>query len=133
MKNHAGKSTHPIRTRITMQELESWLFPATGLLRLGFAAATAMSFVLTAPAATFRYATSSNRIYVENGGTATLTDIKNALPNSPLQLVDVTNKIWLCRANLLVTDGSTLRLHGSANAGDVNELRLLSNNSTATN
>src|SRR5690606_10747470 len=36
-----------------------------------------------AEGATFRWASSSNRIYVENGGTATLSDIKGALPNAP--------------------------------------------------
>jgi len=83
--------------------------------------------------ASLRYASSSNRIYVENRGSATLTDIKAALPDAPLQLVDANNKIWMLMANLFVTDGCTLMLHGSDAGGDVNELRLLSNNSTATN
>ncbi len=87
-----------------------------------------------AHAATFRYANSANRIYVEHGGSATLTDIKAALPNAPLQLVDAANGIWLLRANLFVTDGCTLSVHGSAAGGDANQLRLLSNdNTSATN
>jgi len=83
--------------------------------------------------ATFRFSGASNRIYVEGGGSATLTDIKNALPNAPLDLVDAANQVWLLRANLFITDGSTLILHGSAAGGDVNEFRLQSNNSSASN
>jgi poly(beta-D-mannuronate) C5 epimerase len=85
-----------------------------------------------AEAATFRYATSSNRIYVENGGSATLSDIKAALPKAPLDLVDPANHVWLLRANLQLTGGSTVVLHGSAAGGDVNELRLKSDNTDAT-
>ena len=43
-------------------------------------------------------------------------------------LVDITNRIWLLRANLLVRDGCSLLLHGTAAGGDVNELRLQSVN-----
>jgi len=91
---------------------------------------TAVALILLAtPAAwgaTFRYASSSNRIYVENGGSATLTQIKAALPDAPLDLVDAAGKVWLLRANIQIEDGSTLVLHGSAMAGDVDELRLKS-------
>src|SRR5262245_22277027 len=80
--------------------------------------------------ATFRWASSSNRIYVENGGSVTLSDIKTALPNVPLDLVDPANGVWLLRANLQIADGSVLVLHGSVAGGDVNEFRLLSNNSS---
>lgn len=99
------------------------------------AAATGALLILSSEGfgATFRWASSSNRIYVEDGGSATLSDIKAALPNAPLDLVDAANKIWLLRANLLVVDGSTLLLHGAGADGDVNELRLLSNNSSALN
>ena len=104
------------------------------LIRLALGA---MIWLLVSPAsngASFRYANSANRIYVENGGSATLTDIKAALPNAPLDIVDAANGIWLLRANLFVTDGCTLMLHGNTAGGDVNELRLLSNDSTpATN
>src|ERR1041384_5431620 len=80
-------------------------------------------------AATFRYSTSNNRIYIENGGAAaTLTDVKNALPNAPLDLVSTSPKVWLLRANLNIADGSTLLLHGTSIGGDVDYLRLQSNN-----
>ncbi|MFA5939632.1 MAG: right-handed parallel beta-helix repeat-containing protein [Sinimarinibacterium sp.] len=81
-----------------------------------------------ADAATFRHATSSNSIYVESGGTATLSDIKAALPNAPLDVVDAAARVWLLRANLILRDGATLVLHGADAGGDVNELRLLSDN-----
>src|SRR5262245_31091605 len=71
-------------------------------------------------AATFRFASSSNRIYVEGGGSGTLSEIKAALPNAPLDVVDAANAIWLLRANLFITDGSTIVLHGTAAGGDVN-------------
>lgn len=93
----------------------------------------AIALALPASGATFRWAGSSNRIYVEGGGSATLSNIKAALPNAPLYLVDPANKIWLLRANLFVADGCTLLIHGSGAGGDANELRLLSNNSSASN
>ncbi len=84
--------------------------------------------------ATSRWAASSNRIYVEKGGVTTLTQIKAALPNAPLELLDPAAHIWMLRANIIVADGTTLQLHGPSLAGgDVGELRLLSNNSTNTN
>src|ERR1044071_178322 len=79
---------------------------------------------------TFRWSATSNRIYVENGGSATLSDIKAALPHAPLDLVDSTNMIWLLRADLRLQSGSALVLHGTAIGGDVNEFRLMSNNSS---
>src|SRR5258705_13383393 len=41
---------------------------------------------LPAHGATFRWASTSDRIYVENGGSATLTGIKSARPKAPLDL-----------------------------------------------
>jgi len=81
--------------------------------------------------ATFRWSTALNRIYVESGGPATLSDIKTALSNAPIDLVDAPNKIWLLRADVLIRDGSTLKLHGARQGGDVNELRLQSVNSAS--
>jgi len=90
------------------------------------AAVLLLVFSADALAASARYASSSNRIYVENGGSMTLSQIKAALPKAPLDLVDSANRIWLLRANIQIEDGSILVLHGSANGGDVNELRLKS-------
>jgi parallel beta-helix repeat protein len=99
------------------------------------AAAWLAVFLLSSEAfpATFRFASSSNRIYVEGGGSATLSNIKAALPNAPLDLVDPANAVWLLRANLFIADGSVIVFHGTAIGGDVNEFRLQSNNSSATN
>jgi parallel beta-helix repeat protein len=97
--------------------------------RLAFAAGALL--LLAAPdvlAATFRYASSSNRIYVENGGTATLSAIKAALPSAPLD--QPAPGVWLLRASLFVEDGSAVLLHGAAIGGDVDELRLKSDGST---
>jgi parallel beta-helix repeat protein len=82
-----------------------------------------------AAGAIFSYAPNVNTIYVSGGGSATLSNIKAALPGAPLEMVDPTSQIWLLRANLVLQNGSTLVLHGSAAGGDVNELRLLSINS----
>jgi mannuronan 5-epimerase len=83
--------------------------------------------------ATVRYVRSENLIVVEHGATATLSGLKAALPEAPLRRVDPAGRIWLLAANLLVTDGSTLRLHGKAAGGDVNELRLKSDNTRGPN
>jgi hypothetical protein len=79
------------------------------------------------------YDAALNKIYVQNGVTATLSTIQAALPTAPLTLVDINNKIWLLSANLIVEDGSTLVLHGASTGGDVNQLRLLSLNTGASN
>lgn len=99
-----------------------------------FATSAPISITVTSPpAASLRYASSSGTIYVEGGGIATLSAIKTALPNAPLTLVNSNAGIWLLKANLMVKDGSTLVLHGAAAGGDVNELRLKSDNDVATN
>ena len=44
--------------------------------------------------------TSNNRIYIEKGGAAaTLSDVKNALPNAPLDLISANPNVWLLRAS----------------------------------
>jgi parallel beta-helix repeat protein len=75
-------------------------------------------------AAGFHYASSTNRIYVEDGGSATLSDIKAAMPSAPLDLV--SPGVWHLRANIQIEDGTTLVLHGTAVGGDVDELRIKS-------
>jgi parallel beta-helix repeat protein len=102
----------------------------SNLLLAGAALVLPCLFDWPAHGASFRWANTSNRIYVEGGGSATLTDIKTALPNAPLDLVDPGNRIWLLRADLQIEDGSTLLLYGSFVGGDVDQLLLQSNNST---
>ncbi len=70
-----------------------------------------------------RYASSSNTLYVENGGTCTLTDISSlASSSAPLVLEDASQKVWFLGANIKIEDGSTLVLND-----DVNTLRMKSN------
>jgi poly(beta-D-mannuronate) C5 epimerase len=90
------------------------------------AAAVVLAGAPQAFAATYRYSATSNRIYIENGGFASLSDVKAALPAAPLDLIDATAKVWLLRADLQISGGAELDLHGSSAGGDVNELRLQS-------
>lgn len=80
-----------------------------------------------------RYASSTNTIYVEEPIVITLSEIDQLLPKAPLDLVDPVNRVWFLGANLVAVNGATLLLHGTAIGGDVNELRLLSANTGATN
>jgi len=125
-RRNADRSAEQIHRRL-------YLIFYRKLLKRLVVAGTAGFLCLPSLGATFRYASSSNRIYVEGGGTATLTAIKTALPNAPLYLVDPSNQIWLLRASLFIADGCTVQIHGSPAGGDANELRLLSNNSGAPN
>lgn len=75
---------------------------------------------------TYRYASSTNRIYVEGGGTATLSAIRAGTPSLPSSALTRSGNVWTLNANLHIEDGSLLLLHGSAIGGDVDELRLRS-------
>ncbi len=83
-----------------------------------------------ATAVEIRWALSSNRIYVTGPGAVTLSEIKAAQDQAPLE--QVTNGAWHLRANLIVENGAQLDLHGKSVGGDVDQLRLQSNN-TDTN
>ena len=84
-------------------------------------------------AATYRYASSSNRIYVENGGTTTLTQIRASTPSLPAGALTRSGNTWYLAAELRIEDGVTLLLHGSAIGGDVDELRLKSDSGGEVN
>jgi len=75
-----------------------------------------------------RFSTTSNTVYVTGPVSCTLTEIKSARPSVPLNQVDPANKTWLLSANLKLEQGATLNLSGGL--GDVNYLRLKSNNSS---
>jgi parallel beta-helix repeat protein len=88
----------------------------------------------SAPAAfavEFGWSTSSFRIYIGGPGTVTLSDIKAAKPKAPLE--QIAPGIWHLGANLVVTNGAKLVLYGTKIGGDVNELRLQSNNNGTNN
>src|ERR1044071_7663128 len=86
---------------------------------------------LPAMAAEIRWSLSSNRIYVTGPGSATLSQIKAAQDQAPLE--QVADGVWHLRANLIIEEGGQLVLHGTSTGGDVNELRLQSNNSGDSN
>jgi parallel beta-helix repeat protein len=81
----------------------------------------------------YRYSTTSNSILVTGPISVTLSSIASALPNAPLFLVDAVNHIWFLKANLILGQGATLKLHGSSIGGDVDQLRLLSDNVAGPN
>jgi mannuronan 5-epimerase len=80
-----------------------------------------------AGAAGLRYERDGNLIVVD-GVWTTPSAIKAALPHAPLTLVDRERRVWLLSANLLLTNGGALRLYGRRAGGDVDELRLRSDN-----
>ncbi len=80
-----------------------------------------------------RWASSSNTIYLTGPVSCTLTQIKTIRPTVPLDLVDSNSHIWLLKANLKLEGGAMLILHGASIGGDVNWLRLRSNNSSTSN
>lgn len=85
-------------------------------------------------ASNVRWSFSSNTIYLSGPVTCTLTEIDSFLSSSvPLGLVDPINHVWFLGANLKLESGMTLALLGSAIGGDVDELRLKSNNSSVAN
>ena len=80
-----------------------------------------------------RYAASTNTIYLVTRQVFTLTAIKQACPGVPLAQVDAARRVWQLDADLVLQNGSTLRLHGGTAGGDVDTLRLRSRPSgTAT-
>lgn len=86
----------------------------------------------TCTASDLRFASSSNTLYVTGPVDCTLTDIKTLRPTTPLDVVNSSSKIWLLKTNLKLEQGARLILHGTTIGGDVNELRLKSNNTSAT-
>lgn len=80
-------------------------------------------------AANIRWASSSNNVYVMGAGTVcTLTEIDAIADKANLQLVDPAGKVWFVGSNIWLQQGATLNLHGSESGGDVDELRLRSDN-----
>jgi hypothetical protein len=85
----------------------------------------------TSFAVSYRWSAGSYRVYVTGPGTVTLSDVKLGMPNAPLQ--QISPGVWHLRANLVVENGARLLLHGTKIGGDVNQLRLQSNNTGETN
>jgi parallel beta-helix repeat protein len=91
----------------------------------------ALLSVSSAFGVTYRWSETSYRIYVTGPGSATLSDVKAGMPNA--KLTQVTPGVWHLRANLVMEKGARLVLHGTKIGGDVNELRLQSNNTGEPN
>ncbi len=85
-------------------------------------------------AANIRWAQSSKSVYVAGNVECTLTEIKQLGSQSiPLTLLDPANKIWFLGANLFIQNGAKIVFHGSSVGGDVDELRIRSNNTSSLN
>ncbi len=82
--------------------LRHWHNPLCRPVALGVAAL----LCLTAAGANFRWASSSNRIYVDGPGSVTLTDLKAALPAAPLTQVAGSNLVWYLAADLIIEQGA---------------------------
>lgn len=88
--------------------------------------------VTTAFGISYRRATGSDgspRIYITGPGTATLSEVKAAQPKALLE--QVAPGVWHLRANLYLEEGAKLLLYGTKLGGDVNQLRMQSNNTGA--
>lgn len=85
-------------------------------------------------ASNIRWAASTNTVYVSGAGVVcTLTELDQLATKALITLTNPTDKVWLVGSNIWLQNGATLQLHSSAVGGDVNELRLKSNNSTTAN
>lgn len=81
-----------------------------------------------------RWSSSTNRIYVGGAGTVcTLSDLNELEPWANIKSVTegTAKKGWLLGSNIVLEGGAKLNLYGVAVGGDVDELRLKSNNTGA--
>ena len=84
--------------------------------------------------ANIRWAGTSNRVYISGDVECTLTQIKTLGSSAiPLNLVDSAEKIWFLGANMQIENGAKVVMKSSLYGGDVNKLRLKSNNSSLAN
>jgi parallel beta-helix repeat protein len=105
--------------------------PSPWFLAAGILAAIGGNALADCPSTALRWSSSSNRIYVSGAVACTLTDLAAFRP-AQVTLVDAAGKKWLVSANVFLQNGATLLLHGDPVGGDVNELRLLSNDSSSS-
>jgi parallel beta-helix repeat protein len=118
--------TIPHRSR---RARRAWAIGLTGVLATGVATAAAQTPAEAAACTSpVKYASSSNAIYLLTAQAWTPSAIKAACPAAPLEQVDPARRIWELRADLVLNNGATLRLHGSTagTPGDVDVLRLRS-------
>jgi len=135
------RTSHPATSPVTGRGTEASRVPERCRARRRPRARLAICFALiltemilglaSAGAVEIRWALSSNRIYVTGPGAATLSQIKAAQPQAPLK--QISTGVWHLKANLIIEEGGQLVLHGTGIGGDVDQLRLQSNNSGDTN
>ncbi len=80
-----------------------------------------------------RWASSSNRVYVTGDVTCTLSDLAVLEPHAGIKPVEGQEHTWLLGSNVVLKGGARLDLVGSGLGGDVDELRLKSNNNGEAN
>ena len=112
-----------------------WLIAVGGVAVAAFAMLSEEAQAQTTgrcSAAHVRWASSSNTLYISGPSTCTLTSLRNIITSkSPALAQDAANAaIWYLNANLKLESGAKLVLHGTAIGGDVDELRLRSNNAS---
>ncbi|GAA2274540.1 hypothetical protein GCM10010145_51860 [Streptomyces ruber] len=95
-----------------------------GALLAGTAVALSPAAQAAACTGQVRYASSTNTLYLTSG-TNTLSGILQLCPSAPL-VKGTGSGVWQLNATLVVQNGATLRLHGTAAGGDVDTLRLRS-------
>ncbi len=104
------------------------------LMALGWSALPSMAAAAPCAAANIRWAASTNTVYVSGAGAVcTLTELDQLATKALITPTNTTDKVWLVGSNIWLQNGATLRLYGSSVGGDVNELRLKSNNSSVAN
>src|SRR3954468_5841899 len=122
------RSTMPIPPR-PRRARRACTIGLTGVLVAGVTAAVAQTPAEAAACTSpVKYASSSNTIYLLTTQAWTPSSIKAACPAAPLEEVDPAHQVWELRADLVLNNGATLRLHGSSadTPGDVDVLRLRS-------
>lgn len=77
-----------------------------------------------------RWASSSNTVYVSGPVSCTLTQLHQLLPKAPITETDPSTQTWYLGASLTMQQGAEFDFRGSAVGGDVDHLRLKSDNSS---
>lgn len=92
--------------------------------------ATARAASSSCPAASLRWVSTSNTIYIAGASTVCTPAELSAAQSA--HVVGVGASVYLVRSNIMLTNGATLQVIGTAAGGDTNELRLLSNNKSSS-
>ncbi|MEX1997403.1 MAG: right-handed parallel beta-helix repeat-containing protein [Candidatus Andersenbacteria bacterium] len=128
-----------MRSTIFLAKARGGLMSRLGLVALvlfvigGLGVFSASAAATPCTSTDIRWASSSNTIYIFGENVVcTLMDIDQLVPKANLALVNPTEHIWFLGTNLVVQQGATLQLHGTSIGGDVDYLRLKSNNTSTT-